>query len=564
MTATRRAALRILLVSLLVSNAAHAAPPEPLPPTPRPSAPLVLPAPLPSTPLNSATLPGTKSQFQTPPRPASPAPLAPPSARFALIIGVNKSVDSEATSLRYADDDAARYLDLFRSLGARSYVLARLDDNTQRIHPQAAAEAVPPTRVEFSRAIDRLAVDLAQARERGVPTVLYFVYAGHGTVKNERGYISLEDARLGAVDLETEVVDKLHADQTHFIVDACYSYFLVTGRGPGGHRREVHGFSQLGGLATRPGVGLLLSTSSARESHEWAGFQAGVFSHEVRSGLYGAADADGDGQVTYREMVAFIERANAAVANERYRPDVFARAANDSGVFVDLRDGQRRRIDVRGTDTGHYYLEDTLGVRVADFNKAEGQSVSLLRPATVGPLYLRRAADETEYVIPPAPDVVEIAALTPERAPVQSRGAANDAFNKLFSLPFRAEDVLDLRLRAAPDLVVPPDDSSPVPWTRYAGMSLVGASVVSGAAGVITLLSAGSLKNNLGTDPSQLDVANVNDKIAVRKLVGGLELGVAGVTAFTGLALLLWPSTQAPVSADISLNGGMIHFHAGF
>ena len=496
-----------------------------------------------------------------PKKPSGPAT----SARFALIIGVNKSVDPEAVTLRYADDDAARYMDLFRSLGARSYVLARLDENTQRIHPQAAAEAVPPTRVEFSRAIDRLASDLAQARERGVPTVLYFVYAGHGTVKNERGYISLEDARLGAVDLETEVVDKLRADQTHFIVDACYSYFLVTGRGPGGHRREVHGFSQLGGLATRPGVGLLLSTSSARESHEWANFQAGVFSHEVRSGLYGAADADGDGQVTYREMVAFIERANAAVANERYRPDVFARAATDSGVFVDLRDGERRRIDMRGNETGHYYLEDTYGVRVADFNKAPGQRVSLVRPPTTGQLYLRRPQDESEFVIPPLPDVVEVANLAPERAPVQSRGAANDAFNKLFALPFRPEDVRDLHLRPAPDLVVPPDESGPpVPWTRYAGMSLIGVSVVSGAAGLITLLSAGSVKDEVGPNANQVEVATVNDTIFTRKLMGGLELGVAGVTAFTGLALLLWPSAPATVSAQVSHGGGMVQLHGAF
>lgn len=503
---------------------------------------------------------------------ASPAAGAAPtkadgpvtSARFALIVGVNKSVDPEAAPLRYADDDAARYLDLFRSIGARSYVLARLDENTQRIHPQAAAEAVPPTRVEFSRAIDRLALDLAQARERGVPTVLYFVYAGHGTVKNERGYISLEDARLGAVDLETEVVDKLGADQTHFIVDACYSYFLVTGRGPGGRRREVHGFSQLGGLATRPGVGLLLSTSSARESHEWARFQAGVFSHEVRSGLYGAADADGDGQVTYQEMVAFIERANAAVANERYRPDVFARAASDSGVFVDLRDGRRRRIDVQGTQSGHYFVEDTLGVRIADFNKASTQRVSLIRPPSIGPLYLRRTQDEAEFVIPPGPDIVEVANLSPERAPVQSRGAANDAFNKLFALPFRPQDVRDLRLRPAPDLVVPPDDAVRVPWTRYAGMSLIGVGVVSATAGVITLLSNNSLKNDAGPTASEVDVAAVNEKIAVRKLVGTLELGVAGVTAFTGVALLLWPSAPANVSAEVSLGGGMVHLHAAF
>jgi len=70
-------------------------------------------------------------------------------ASFALIVGVNKSVDDDVATLRYADDDAARYLDLFRALGARSYVLARLDDNTRRLHPQVAAEAMPPVRAEL-------------------------------------------------------------------------------------------------------------------------------------------------------------------------------------------------------------------------------------------------------------------------------------------------------------------------------------------------------------------------------------------------------------------------------
>src|SRR5882672_7514616 len=68
----------------------------------------------------------------------------PAYASFALIIGVNKSVDSDAPTLRYADDDAAGYLDLFRALGARSYVLTRLDENTRRVHQQVAAEAEAP------------------------------------------------------------------------------------------------------------------------------------------------------------------------------------------------------------------------------------------------------------------------------------------------------------------------------------------------------------------------------------------------------------------------------------
>src|SRR4051812_43237331 len=73
-------------------------------------------------------------------------------ASFALIVGVNKSIDADAPLLRYADDDAARYLDLFRALGARSYVLARLDDNTRRLHPQVAAEAMPPVKAELMKA----------------------------------------------------------------------------------------------------------------------------------------------------------------------------------------------------------------------------------------------------------------------------------------------------------------------------------------------------------------------------------------------------------------------------
>jgi len=75
------------------------------------------------------------------------------------------------------------------------------------------------------------------------------------------------------------------ATRLHFIIDACYSYFLAYGRGPGGQRRPIQaGFSQAMQLSADSRVGLLLSTSSARESHEWEGIQGGVFSHEVRSG----------------------------------------------------------------------------------------------------------------------------------------------------------------------------------------------------------------------------------------------------------------------------------------
>src|SRR5262249_51826378 len=146
---------------------------------------------------------------------------------FALIIGVNQSVDSETPALRYADDDAARYLDLFRSLGARAYVLTRPDGNTRRLYPQLAAETFQPVRRDFDRAVANLARDVAQARERNVRTLFYFVYAGHGRVQDGRGYITLEDDRLDASTIDSALIDAVSADATHVIVDACDSYFLA-------------------------------------------------------------------------------------------------------------------------------------------------------------------------------------------------------------------------------------------------------------------------------------------------------------------------------------------------
>jgi hypothetical protein len=145
---------------------------------------------------------------------------APP-ALFALIVGVNKSVDTELVPLAYADDDAVRYHDLFRSLGARTYLLTRPDPNTLRVSPQGVAEAREPRRRELAQALAALAGDVARARKRGVRAVLYFIYAGHGNSSdNESAYLTLEDARLHGSDLARDVVDTVRADETHLIVDA--------------------------------------------------------------------------------------------------------------------------------------------------------------------------------------------------------------------------------------------------------------------------------------------------------------------------------------------------------
>jgi hypothetical protein len=488
------------------------------------------------------------------------------SAGFALIIGVNQSVDRDARPLRYADDDAARYRDLFRALGVRTYLLATLDENTRRLHPEAAAESIPPRAQHLREVIDRLVSDVRSAQGRGEETTLYVIYAGHGNVDGRTGYITLEDRRLTGPELSGEVFDRVKARRSHLIVDACSSYLLVSGRGQGGERRPLHGFAGSpvvgGDLLGRGDIGLLLSTSSARESHEWNAFQAGVFSHEVRSGMFGGADADGDGTISYAEIAAFIRRANESIPNERYRPEVFWRPPADRTTLVDLRSALARRVEIPATEHGHYYLEDPRGVRLADFHNGSTLTARLIRPSEPTHLYLQRTGDQRAFLLPGSVAVLDTARLSPEDTHVGVRSAAHEAFSALFALPFDRAAVAE----TAPPLLVELAEAPPAPGMsarRTAGWGLLGAAALATAGGAAALLSARALHDEIGPRTSQRDAVEINQRVGARNRLAGAGFGIAGAAAFAGAALLLWPK-GTPVSAAISDEGVLLGLGGGF
>jgi hypothetical protein len=467
-------------------------------------------------------------------------------AVLALVVGVNHSLDRTVADLRYADDDAAQYLALFRALGAKAVLLGELDDNTRRVHPQAAAEARPPSRAELEKAFRELAADAANARQRGVTTVLYVVYAGHGEIADGRGVLTLRDQRIGGRELAA-LVASVGADHKHLIVDACYSYFVANERGAGGRRRALSGFSGARAVPGFDGVGLLLSTSAGVESHEWEGFQAGVFSHEVRSGLAGAADADTDGQVTYREIAAFVERANAAIPNERFRPTVYARPPPSTGDLFDLRTGLGRALEIDGSEAGHYVLEDSLGVRWAQLHNAKNQLVRLVRPAQLAPLYLRRLDDDRELAIPPSENVVRIRDLAPSPPRARVRGAAHDSFGLVFSLPFDEEAVRTFVPPSPPPIESPPTTRD---WRLIASTAAVIAGLGTASVGVRFTLRAHDIRDATPINASQQEVAQRNRDIAHNARIATTLYVAGGAAVAAGVIIYLWPrSKHAPVIA---------------
>jgi len=462
---------------------------------------------------------------------------------FALVIGVNRSANPRLPVLHYADDDAARFTDVLRSLGAHVVVLADVDENTARLHP-GMAQAWWPDREHLSRATHELAREVAAAQRNHHATELMVIYAGHGEVSASGGAILLADARLYGLDL-TSLIDEIHADRTHLIVDACYSSFLAYERGPGGRRHKVRGFARLTPLVDRPDVGLLLSTSAARESHEWEGIQAGVFSHEVRSGLYGAADADGDGRISYREIAAFVERANANVPNERFRPDVYARPPRDDDLLLDLRWALgSRRIDVGGPQAAHYRLEDDRGVVLAEFHSATGQAVHLLHPANAQ-LYMERVSDDAELKVPEVP-IVAVVDLSLESRAARARGAAHEAFRLLFTLPFERAEVERYQYRVLESEIDLPAPA--VSRRKLVGWSVIGLSAVSAGSAFLFDRAAQSERDEITPHLSQAEVARRNDEIAHKNMATTIFYTAGAAALVTGVVVLLWPDSEEQIA----------------
>lgn len=504
----------------------------------------------------------------------APAPARGPNGTkaLALVIGVNRAPDRSLAELRYADDDAVRFGDLFRTAGVQTAVLATLDQNTRRLHPDAAAEAVPARLENVVTTVEALAAEADRARLAGLRVAFYFIYAGHGRVDPESdgggGKIALEDAQLRGADILTHIIDKVRADENHVIVDACNSYFLVLGRGPGGRRRPIEGFAQFGILAERQDIGLLLSTSSARDSHEWAAFQAGVFSQEIRSGLYGPADANNDGLISYSEIGAFVAAANDAIRNERYRPELYSRAPTGPGYLLDLRKALARRIEVP-PGGGHQFLEDTAGVRLADFHN--GVPIRLVRPSD-GRLYLRRTSDDREYVLPSKLPVVRTAELALQEPRSSARSAANDAFAALFSVPFGTDtpsDLLGGTAAIAEGEPAPPPgppgivSRAPVPAAprlrpkTVVGVGLAALGAVSAVWGVTTLVEARRLRDR-SLDASNADATQINEQITAKNRRALLLMGGGAALLAGGLVVLLWPDSPVTVSvSDSAIWGGL-------
>lgn len=479
--------------------------------------------------------------------------VAAPVYRSAIVIGVNQAFDRSTPTLRYADDDAARYYEMFQRRVDHVALLTILDAESQGLFAGAASDARVPSDAALTEALRSAATNAAKARTAGQRAELYFVYVGHGRVRGGEAEVKLHDGALSRTALATRVLESADHDRIHVIIDACNAYHMVNARGDDddavttAYDADFDRFVAERSLSAAPTVGVVLATSGLGATHEWSRYQGGVFSHEIRSALTGAADADGDGRVDYTEVEAFVAAANAAVPQLKGRPNVFVRppVIERSAPLIEV-DDSLPQLELSEAFEGHFYLEDDRGIRYAELNKAQGHAVAMnLVPRKSYALHTGAGAPVARFDAPQGRIAVGwpvTIGLPPSTG--RGDGVPPGAFAAAFGPSFVGGYRASVEASRALELSTPgpgPATSVLVPAVGYT-LAIIGA-----AAGGLALWQSLEAKSSYDQYLATFDTVE-EDRFAedVRAAEGrALALGLtAGISAAASAGLLIWDSAR--------------------
>ncbi|MEE8409426.1 MAG: caspase family protein [Myxococcota bacterium] len=465
---------------------------------------------------------------------------------YAVIVANNHATGNTRAALRFADDDGARYVELFDLFADRVEIFSVFDADTQRLYPDLVERTRVPSREALLAGLNDVFAAARRDIADGHRVVFYFVYSGHGEIGSDHeGYLHLIDGPWTRGDLFRHVIAASPATVNHVVIDACNAYFLVARRGAqaepaGDFSGLVRDFLGHENLTSYPNTGVILSTSSAAEVHEWGRIEAGVFSHVLRSALSGAADANRDGAVDYHEVAAFIAAANGALPDRKARLEIFARApAQNLREPLVRRPPRGAQVVIPAAMSGRYFFEDDRGVRFADFNKTSEVDVEM-RLVPRPRYYLRN--DEQEIVLEPADDGRLVRVDEKEARPLTlaSRGSVNDAYEQyLFAIPFGPQFVAGYK-QATFNALSPLDvhttvEASPLrPW-RYVALTVGGGAAVSSILlEAMARSAAASYRNGSGPETDLAVKRGRAESLHRFALVSG-GLAVTAIAAGVGL-----------------------------
>lgn len=161
-------------------------------------------------------------------------------------------------------------------------------------------------------------------------------------------FLTLEGSRVTGEELTREIVDRIHADRTHVIIDACHASMLALPRGPGGERRTYRGFVELGRRVVRRALGICCRARGRAKATNGRLWKPGCSATRCAPGFTArptqtgrAGQLFGDRGVRRARQRGDHER---SVPAARGRPAAFGRRAHGGLAASDLRPADARRL----------------------------------------------------------------------------------------------------------------------------------------------------------------------------------------------------------------------------
>ncbi len=281
----------------------------------------------------------------------------PSTFRIAVIVGRNDGGPGREV-LRWAHKDAESIAAVMGELGGIA-----TSDRVLLIEPD-------------KNALDAT-LALVQARLALVPTgarsELLFYYSGHA---DEVG-LMLGRERYAFRDLRARL-DAIEVDLRLVVVDACASGALIGKRTKGG--KKTAPFLGDGDLS---GHAYLTSAAADEVAQESDSLEASFFTHDLITGLRGAADRDRDRTVTLTEAYRYafdatLARTQATTTPQHPAWDIALTGAGD--VVLTRLDSPSARLLFAAPMSGRFFIRGARDVLAAELQKEAGDPLELALP----------------------------------------------------------------------------------------------------------------------------------------------------------------------------------------
>ena len=258
------------------------------------------------------------------------APSAGDGLGVAVIVGNRTYADERVPEVAYAHNDAEAF---------KRFVTERLGfdaDNVIDLRDATKAELES----WFGARGNARGLLWRRVDPSGGSDVVVF-YSGHGVPgSGGGGYLLPADSNPDAAELNGYPIDLLYENlgglrtrSATVYLDACFS-----GNSPGGtlirSASPVYVEADLPGAAA--GLTVLTAASGAQMASWDEGSGHGLFTEHLLDGLYGAADADGDGRVTAREAKGHLDRTMTHAARREFGREQDAGLHGDGGAVLSV------------------------------------------------------------------------------------------------------------------------------------------------------------------------------------------------------------------------------------